>query len=227
MGVPSPLCLSSDVPDRGSFSHEHCRTCSAATGPGTRPTRHVRPAVSVISLACLLRRRGAAAGVRVKGLARHLGRLDGDAVCWALDQNPRAPSQARRLIRDQLARWGLDEHADTTGLLATELVTNALTHARGPIRMSMALSPWKRTLRCGITDVSPLPPRPHRARHDEEHGRGLQLLDELASRWGSRQTSGGKAVWFELCTGDAARFPRLSLWRSIHRGIKASARPGS
>ncbi|KAB1141775.1 ATP-binding protein [Streptomyces luteolifulvus] len=158
--------------------------------------------------------------MRITGLAGHLRRAHGDDVYWPLDHNPRAPSQARRLIRDQLTRWGLDEQADIAELLATELVTNALMHARGPIRLSLSRSLLKGALRCGISDASPLPPRPRHTQYDEEHGRGLHLVDELATRWGSRHLADGKTVWFELRTTSAVpRLPGLSLWPSKRRRI--------
>ncbi|WP_367325893.1 ATP-binding protein [Streptomyces sp. HUAS ZL42] len=177
-------------------------------------------------LARRLRRRRAALVVRITGLAGHLRRAHEDDVYWPLDHNPRAPSQARRLIRDQLTRWGLDEQADTAELLVTELVTNALTHARGPIRLSLSRSLLKGALRCGINDASPLPPRLRHTRYDEEHGRGLHLVDELATRWGSRHLADGKTVWFELRTTSAVpRLPRLSLWPSKRRRIPSPEVP--
>ncbi|WP_431999725.1 ATP-binding protein [Streptomyces sioyaensis] len=155
----------------------------------------------IASLAHLLSRRAAAArAALVKRLNRPLRETPGDGGSWRLDRDVCAPSRARRLVREQLARWELHEPADTTELLVSELVTNALAHGCGPIRLFMSLSCRNRTLRCGIADASPALPRLCPSQQDEEHGRGLLLLDQLAAHWGSRRTAVGKTVWFEVRT---------------------------
>lgn len=164
-------------------------------------TRHAERDQAIVSLAHLpLRRVAAACAELVKSLDGLLSVTSGDRVSWPLDRDVRAPSGARMLVREQLTRWGLHDHADTTELLVSELVANALVHGCGPIRLRMSLSCQKRTLRCAIGDGCPAVPRLRPAQQDEEHGRGLLLLDQLAAHWGSRRTIGGKTVWFELHT---------------------------
>ncbi|WP_432003577.1 ATP-binding protein [Streptomyces sioyaensis] len=158
------------------------------------------------SLAAPLRRRAA---VACADLVRSVRGLLGGShhESWPLCRDVRAPCRARRLVREQLARWGPLGQEDICELLVSELVTNALTHGCGPIRLSMSLSHRKRTLRCAIADACPTLPRLYLARHDDEHGRGLRLLDRLAARWGSKRSVSGKTVWFELNTR-TVRSPR-------------------
>ncbi|MFJ5676635.1 SpoIIE family protein phosphatase [Streptomyces sp. NPDC093097] len=134
---------------------------------------------------------------RVHGLPK-------DAVGdWSLAPEPRSVARARELARDQLTDWGLAALVDTTELLVSELVTNALRHGHGEIRLRLLLD---RTLVCEVWDADLAQPRRRRARDTDEGGRGLQLVGLLSERWGSRRTPRGKTVWFELALpdGDAA-----------------------
>lgn len=117
---------------------------------------------------------------------------------WLLPSDPSSVREARRLTRAQLADWALDEQIDDTVLLVSELVTNALRHAWGPVRLTFCLPSPHGGLRCEIEDANPVGPlRRHVEEHDEE-GRGLHMLNRLARRWGSERTNAGKVVWFEL-----------------------------
>lgn len=134
---------------------------------------------------------------RVHGLPK-------DAVGdWSLAPEPRSVARARELARDQLTDWGLQALVDTTELLVSELVTNALRHGHGEIRLRLLLD---RTLVCEVWDADLAQPRRRRARDTDEGGRGLQLVGLLSERWGSRRTPRGKTVWYELALpdGDAA-----------------------
>jgi two-component sensor histidine kinase len=97
--------------------------------------------------------------------------------------------------------WGLDELVDTTELLVSELVTNALRHGDGDIRLRLLRD---RTLVCEVWDGALVQPRRRRARETDEGGRGLQLVSLLSESWGSRRTHRGKTVWFELALPGAA-----------------------
>ncbi|MEU4846000.1 ATP-binding protein [Streptomyces gilvosporeus] len=162
----------------------------------------------LLPLCRLLGRLAATAAARVAQLARYLRGTRGKVVSQPLDSHVRAVPQARRIIRAELARWGLPEHVETAELLVSELVTNALQHAWGPLHLRLSHSPVDRTLRCDIADGCPAAPPADRppARADEDHGRGLHLVDQLSTRWGARHTATGKTVWFELRTlGSRAR----------------------
>ncbi|MGA5562373.1 SpoIIE family protein phosphatase [Streptomyces platensis] len=130
---------------------------------------------------------------RVQGLPK-------DAVGdWNLAPEARSVARARELARDQLMDWGLQDLVDTTELLVSELVTNALRHGHGEIRLRLLLD---RSLVCEVWDADLAQPRRRRARDTDEGGRGLQLVGLLSEGWGSRRTPRGKTVWFELALPD-------------------------
>jgi len=76
----------------------------------------------------------------------------------------------------------------------SELVTNALRYASGQITVRMVL---ERTLVCEVLDDSAALPRLKQAGGDDEAGRGLHVVGQLAQRWGTRRTAAGKVVWCE------------------------------
>ncbi|MBI0294420.1 ATP-binding protein [Streptomyces sp. PRKS01-29] len=117
---------------------------------------------------------------------------------WLLPPEPSSVPMARRLALAQLAAWTLRDFADDAELLVSELVTNALRHAGGPIRLTLSLCSADRAFRCEVADEDPERPRVRRACGDDEGGRGLHLLDLLSRCWGSTCTAAGKVVWFEL-----------------------------
>jgi PAS domain S-box-containing protein len=102
---------------------------------------------------------------------------------------------ARRFARRTLEGWGLTALTDQTELLTSELVTNALVHAGAPTQLRLFRN---QALTVEVSDVDGHAPRMRRALEDDEGGRGMHLVNELAHRWGSRGTPRGKVVWFEL-----------------------------
>ncbi|MFI6060494.1 SpoIIE family protein phosphatase [Streptomyces sp. NPDC051286] len=132
-------------------------------------------------------------------IALLMARIQGlpvDAVGdWRLPREPRSVARARELARRQLLAWELDDLVDTTELLVSELVTNALRYGEGEIRLRLLRD---RTLVCEVWDAGLVQPRRRRARDTDEGGRGLQLVGLLSAAWGSRRTPRGKTVWFEL-----------------------------
>ncbi|MDP9842021.1 anti-sigma regulatory factor (Ser/Thr protein kinase) [Streptosporangium lutulentum] len=104
--------------------------------------------------------------------------------------------KARRLARSQLVEWGADGQSGVAELLVSELVTNALCHAYGTIRLTLSLQ--EGLLRCEVEDSDSALPYVYEAGDDEDRGRGLRLIDLLSCCWGSTRTSTGKVVWFEL-----------------------------
>ena len=113
---------------------------------------------------------------------------------WHLDPHPLTAGQARRLTRRALRRWGLESLLDSTELMVSEIVTNAVRFASRPIALRLLRTD---VLRCEVTDDSPQVPRMGRAEPGDEGGRGLFLVDQLAHRWGATRLSTGKVVWFE------------------------------
>ncbi|MET9512793.1 ATP-binding protein [Streptomyces flavidovirens] len=110
-------------------------------------------------------------------------------------------SSARRLTGQQLARWGVDEDTcDTAALIVSELFTNAVLHTASE-QVVCELRDSDGRLRVAVKDqgLEPTGPRLRQA-GDEEHGRGLQLVDTLSSFWGTRDATDGpgRIVWAEL-----------------------------
>ena len=101
---------------------------------------------------------------------------------------------ARALVRAALKQWDLAELSDTTELLVSELVTNALRYASGQITVRLVL---EHTLVCEVLDDSAALPRLRHAGSDDETGRGLHVVGQFAQRWGTRRTAAGKVVWCE------------------------------
>lgn len=122
-----------------------------------------------------------------------------DRAEWTFPAEPDAVRTARAVVRTRLREWGLDVICDTTALLVSELVTNALRHATGPIgvRLVRPVDP-PGTLLVEVSDPLPDPPRERSAAVDDESGRGLRLVACSSRAWGTRPGEAGKTVWFEL-----------------------------
>ncbi|MFJ9840363.1 SpoIIE family protein phosphatase [Kitasatospora sp. NPDC101155] len=104
-------------------------------------------------------------------------------------------AHSRRFTRETLADWGLTALADWAELLTSELITNALVHAGSPTQLRLFCN---RVLTVEVADRGSEAPRIRRAHTEDEGGRGIHLVNELAHRWGTRRTRDGKVVWFEL-----------------------------
>ncbi|MFJ3659943.1 ATP-binding protein [Streptomyces sp. NPDC090119] len=115
-------------------------------------------------------------------------------------------------LRDHLARWQVAEFADDAAVVVSELLANALRHGRPPVRVACALrrrSSDRAALRIEVADAGPSFDTTlvrARWRHPsftlEESGRGLFLVDALASRWGDEPTRNGHTVWAVLGAAD-------------------------
>ncbi len=115
--------------------------------------------------------------------------------------DPRAARIARATVATVLRTHGADGVLETAELLVSELVTNAYRYSEGSVLVRMRWSDG--LLRVTVRDTNARPPvaaddpvGAHRTR-----GRGLFLVRRLAHRWGHydfAQSTGGKAVWFEL-----------------------------
>jgi len=131
---------------------------------------------------------------------------------WQLPPTARSVPQARQHVAAALRRWQLDALAEPTRLLTSELVTNAVLHARTP--MTLAIEESGSGIRVSVTDGSPIPPALRRHSLTATTGRGLRLLDQLADSWNVEDSNGGKTVWFTL-GGDSTRWQRAeSQWLS-------------
>ncbi|MFD5393318.1 ATP-binding protein [Streptomyces sp. NPDC127097] len=115
---------------------------------------------------------------------------------WPVHCDPAEVGRIRHQTTAQLHDWGLQDLSDTTELLVSELITNALRYAPGPIRLTIRIL-WT-SLRCEIEDTNPTSPQRRTATPDTESGRGTELLDALTEAWASTRTPTGKTTWFTL-----------------------------
>ncbi|MGW0534893.1 SpoIIE family protein phosphatase [Streptomyces sp. NPDC003032] len=113
---------------------------------------------------------------------------------WELPAEPVAPGRARDLTTQQLHHWGLGELSFATELVVSELVTNAVRYAEGPIQVRLIRD---RTLLCEVADRGHTSPHLRHSGEDDEGGRGLFIVAQLVQRWGTRYTHSGKTIWTE------------------------------
>ncbi len=131
---------------------------------------------------------------------------EGECAEWTFPGELDSVRTARHVVRDTLRDWRLDSPlGDVTVLLVSELVTNSLRYAYGPIVVRMIRLPPDHdsfpphpALLVEVSDPLPDPPRERDPGPDDEGGRGLRLVAGSARRWGIRQGRSGKTVWFEL-----------------------------
>lgn len=164
-----------------------CRTLLYAPDPGMRATL-ARLAVSR-AVAVHTRWEDLVGDARSPALPRRYHRR--------LPSSPDAPRMAREFVAAVCQEWHLDHLSEDAGLVVTELVSNAVRHAGGDMRLSVAIG--VRFLHVAVRDgdrgVPRLaPPDPCAG----TGGRGLVLVDAVSAGWGSTPTSDGKAVWATL-----------------------------
>ncbi|MFI2783075.1 SpoIIE family protein phosphatase [Streptomyces sp. ALB3] len=121
-------------------------------------------------------------------------------AAWELPYDKTAPAAARRLTSKRLADWHLEgDTGDATELIVSELVTNAVRYGRPPVELRLILD---RGLTCEIRDGSTTAPYMKYAGAVDEGGRGLFIISQLASLWGTRYAAEGKTVWSEQTLPD-------------------------
>ncbi|WP_439945605.1 SpoIIE family protein phosphatase [Streptomyces sp. BBFR109] len=114
---------------------------------------------------------------------------------WEFPADPETVADARAAASGRLALWGLTDLDFTVELIVSELVTNAIRYAGGPIGLRLIRGD---VLVCEVSDPSNTQPRLRRASLADEGGRGLFLVAQLSTRWGSRYGRSGKTIWAEL-----------------------------
>ncbi|GGR06479.1 SpoIIE family protein phosphatase [Kitasatospora griseola] len=117
---------------------------------------------------------------------------------WDVPADPAAVARVRAAVTRRLEDWGLIEQAFAAELVLSELITNAIRYASGPIRVRLLRD---RALICEVWDGSATSPHLRHATDTDEGGRGLFLVAQLAERWGTRYPASGKVIWAELPIG--------------------------
>ena len=122
-----------------------------------------------------------------------------DAATW--DAQPSTPARARHLVEQVLGRCGLERGGDpelvaTAVLLTSEIVTNAVRHSGGAVSVRARCD--DHGLRVEVGDSGAGMPRVVEVVEDAISGRGMHLVEALATQWSTTPVDGGKIVWFEL-----------------------------
>ncbi|MFK4144685.1 SpoIIE family protein phosphatase [Streptomyces sp. NPDC004065] len=143
---------------------------------------------------------------RADDIALLLMRYDGMSVhplreSWTVWRVPEAARHARRFTRRTLRTWGVSEDdTDAILLVVSELVTNALVHTDGQVRLDLTLVNHR--LRVAVADASPRTPiKPTSIGWEATGGRGILLVEAMSTAWGTLPVSGGKQVWCEMVLG--------------------------
>ncbi|MFH8449834.1 ATP-binding protein [Streptomyces fungicidicus] len=130
---------------------------------------------------------------------------------FELAAHPGSPAQARRLTRARLNGWSVcEDTCDTAALVVSELVTNAIVHTASS-RIVCELHDGGELVRIAVGDEGCAPDQPRantRQQPEDEHGRGLLLVDALCHSWGAHENGTGLLVWADLPrTADAPAEP--------------------
>ncbi|MDC0771605.1 SpoIIE family protein phosphatase [Streptomyces sp. HD] len=116
---------------------------------------------------------------------------------WVVWRLPDAVMHARRFTARTLRGWKVEEAADGVLLVVSELVTNALVHTQGPVRLDLILR--GDLVRVSVSDASPrAPAKPVIVDWESTGGRGLLLVEAMSDSFGSVPVAGGKQVWSEI-----------------------------
>ena len=113
-----------------------------------------------------------------------------------LPPEPRSATRARQLTREQLATACPEEAVEVAALLVTELVSNAILHARTDIVLIVDVGPGRVVLR--VRDGSDIAPVARGYGPEAATGRGIALVEQLASEWGVDRSDHGKEVWCRI-----------------------------
>lgn len=129
-------------------------------------------------------------------------------VVLELPGDDRSAARARRFVGEHCEEWGMGHLLDDAQLVVTELVVNAVVHARSGCQVRLFRSGMR--LRIEVIDEGVGAPDMQNAGSEDEHGRGLLLVSMLSGAWGveSRPT-GGKRVWADLVARAPEETPAL------------------
>jgi serine phosphatase RsbU (regulator of sigma subunit)/anti-sigma regulatory factor (Ser/Thr protein kinase) len=205
--------------ERGDDGRARATGPAPAVGGATGPTPAGRPATSAEQLPALVG--------------------DGQAVWIILPPEPTSAGAARQWVTGRLAAWAAgrpatgaaaqaaggrrevgEEPLAWAALLTSEVVTNAVLHARTDIGVGVRID--GDVLHVEVCDQSTSAPVPKQFGPRAATGRGLVLVERLATAWGVEDREAGKVVWFELALADRSpRHPRDDSRRGGHIGTGA------
>jgi serine phosphatase RsbU (regulator of sigma subunit)/anti-sigma regulatory factor (Ser/Thr protein kinase) len=130
-------------------------------------------------------------------LVRMIGYRKEDTATWRLPARDDAPARARAHVSALLRQWrARNDVRDDVALMVSELVTNAVRFASGPVTVRLIRA--GHGLLCEVGDTGNGRPRLRRGDLLDDGGRGLQIVHRLTTRWGVRWTDTGKVVWAEV-----------------------------
>ena len=109
---------------------------------------------------------------------------------------PSSVRSARLFVVDKLQAWRCDDLVDGVALLTSELATNAVIHTGRPYKVGVQKDGDR--IRVEVIDLDSAPPKPFVDGDDRGLFHGLNVVESLATAWGSDARPGGKVVWFEL-----------------------------
>ena len=123
-----------------------------------------------------------------------------------LPSDPSSAREARRWVAELLARWDLTDAVEDLRLVVSELVSNAVVHARTGVDVVLSIA--EGVLELVVRDHNPRSPRPRARRADDAAtgGRGLLLVEELSDAWGVAERMDGKDVWFRVAAPRGWRY---------------------
>lgn len=133
-----------------------------------------------------------------------LGYAHGIESRLSLASDATSAYKARCFVRTALKRSEAQAFEAGAVLLVSELVTNAVLHTRTDPEVLVRVHDGQVWI--GVRDGSKLAPVTRRHDPDAATGRGLQLVERVAARWGFEADESGKVVWFELDRDSAERF---------------------
>ena len=125
-------------------------------------------------------------------------RLDAD-----FEGTPEAVSEARLFVAAALATWDLDDLSEVAQICTSEAASNAVKHARTAFHVMVRADGGEVVVR--VEDHGPGQPKMRPIDPSAENGRGMWLIQSLATRWGWEPVERGKAVWFTLMGRTSAR----------------------
>ncbi len=102
----------------------------------------------------------------------------------------------RRFVRDTVERWGYPDVAEDAALIASELITNVVLHARTALEVVVRRGHGR--IRIEVADKNTELPRIRQHSAQSGTGRGLHLVAAVAADWGVETRRDGKIVWVEL-----------------------------